>query len=152
MFRQRLLSTFSRYKGEVKGHQLFNTLKRTEICSVLNWKNIMYIVCMWRKGFSVSMVNGLWARLPGNRGSIPEGAEVFRHLLLTTFTEHQSNSPLVQWIPRCLPAVLKCLEFEADNLNPQGSKGEISWSCTSLYSITIHLLHATNLPYIFRSV
>jgi hypothetical protein len=79
------------YKVEVKGHQLLNTLKRTEICSVLTWKNIMFIVFMWRKGFSVSVVNGLWARLPGNRGSIPEDAKIFRHLLLTTFTEQQST-------------------------------------------------------------
>lgn len=79
------------YKVEVKGHQLLNTLKRTEICSVLTWKNKMFIVFMWRKGFSVSVVDGLWARLPGNRGSIPEDAKIFRHLLLTTFTEQQST-------------------------------------------------------------
>jgi hypothetical protein len=51
----------------------------------------MCIVFVWRKAFSVSMVNGLRARLPGNRGSIPEDAEIFRHLLLTTFTEHQAS-------------------------------------------------------------
>jgi len=50
----------------------------------------MYIVFMWRKGFSVSMVNGLRTLLSGNRGSILEDDEIFRHLLLTTFTEQKA--------------------------------------------------------------
>lgn len=71
--------------------QLLNILKRNKICSVLTWKNTMYIVFTWRKVFSASIVNRLRDRLPGNRGSIPEGAEIFRHLLLTTFAEHQAS-------------------------------------------------------------
>jgi hypothetical protein len=51
----------------------------------------MYIIFMWTRGFSVSVVNGLRARLQGNRGSIPEDAEIFLHLFLTTFTEHQAS-------------------------------------------------------------
>jgi len=125
---------------EVKGLQLLNTLKHTENCSVLTWQNIMwYIVFMWRKVFSGSMVNGLRARLPGNRGSIPE---LPKFSVTCSWPLLQNTKPLVQCIPRCLPPVVRWLAFKADNLNPHGAKVKKSLSCTSLYSHTIHLFHA----------
>jgi hypothetical protein len=51
----------------------------------------MYIVFMWRKVLSVSVVNGLRGRLSEYRGAIPEVAEIFRPLLPTLFTEHQAS-------------------------------------------------------------
>lgn len=93
---------------------------------------------MWRKGVSVSMVNGLSARLPGNRGSIPEVAKIFHHLLLTTFTEHQASCSMDTDVS--FPGV-KRLAFEADNRNPRGAKVKKSLSCTFLYSHTTRLLH-----------
>jgi hypothetical protein len=63
-------------------------------------------------------------------------AEILRHLLPTTCTEHQASCSMDTEVS---PPVVKWLAFEADNLTPLGAKVKKSLSCTSVYSHTVHL-------------